>query len=102
MWEYRQTGRSVPNDAVMEWLDPWRTDDERKSPLNPFANSRVQLKKNRSFLNGFIILSEKEINLVHQIPDWEQEQAREQEQVRERAREQERAHCPIKSIVCSY
>ena len=31
--EYRQTGRSVPNDAVLEWLDSWGTDDERKAPL---------------------------------------------------------------------
>jgi predicted transcriptional regulator len=31
--EYRQTGKSVPNDDVMAWLDSWETDDEQKAPL---------------------------------------------------------------------
>ena len=30
--EYRQTGKAVPHDVVMEWLDSWGTDKESKPP----------------------------------------------------------------------
>ncbi|GFO54160.1 CopG family transcriptional regulator [Geomonas sp. Red276] len=30
--EYRTTGKSVSNDAVMEWIDTWGTDDEKEAP----------------------------------------------------------------------
>jgi len=30
--EYQATGKSVPNDAVMAWLDSWGTDYEHKAP----------------------------------------------------------------------
>ena len=30
--EYRTTGKSVSNDAVMAWLDSWGTDNEHKVP----------------------------------------------------------------------
>ena len=31
--EYRQTGKTVPNDVVMDWLDSWGTDKESKPPV---------------------------------------------------------------------
>ncbi len=31
--EYRQTGKTVPNDVVMDWLDSWGTDRESKPPV---------------------------------------------------------------------
>lgn len=31
--EYRQTGATVSNEAVIEWLDSWGTDNEKKSPV---------------------------------------------------------------------
>jgi predicted transcriptional regulator len=30
--EYQRTGRSVPNDQVMAWLDSWGSEDEREAP----------------------------------------------------------------------
>lgn len=30
--EYRASGKSVSNDAVMAWLDSWGTNDEHKTP----------------------------------------------------------------------
>lgn len=30
--EFCQTGRSVPNDDVMKWLDSWGTEKELKAP----------------------------------------------------------------------
>jgi predicted transcriptional regulator len=30
--EYRQTGATVSNEAVMEWLDSWGTASEKKAP----------------------------------------------------------------------
>jgi predicted transcriptional regulator len=33
-WEgYRQTGSTVSNEAVMEWLESWGSDDAKKAPL---------------------------------------------------------------------
>ena len=31
--EYRQTGKTVPNDVVMDWLDSWGTKKESKPPV---------------------------------------------------------------------
>jgi len=31
--EYRQTGKTVSNDVVMDWLDSWGTDKESKPPV---------------------------------------------------------------------
>ena len=31
--EYRQTGKTVPNDVVMDWLDSWGSDKESKPPV---------------------------------------------------------------------
>jgi predicted transcriptional regulator len=31
--EYRQTGKTVPNDVVMDWLDSWGTNKESKPPV---------------------------------------------------------------------
>ena len=31
--EYRQTGVTVSNETVMEWLESWGTDNEKKAPL---------------------------------------------------------------------
>lgn len=31
--EFLQTGESVPNEKVMDWLDSWETDDETEAPL---------------------------------------------------------------------
>ncbi|OGU10787.1 MAG: hypothetical protein A2075_06290 [Geobacteraceae bacterium GWC2_58_44] len=30
--EYRSTGKAVPNDEVLEWLDSWGSDKEHKAP----------------------------------------------------------------------
>jgi len=30
--EYERTGRSVPNEQVMEWLDSWGKEDEDEAP----------------------------------------------------------------------
>jgi predicted transcriptional regulator len=30
--EFLQTGESVPNEKVMEWLDSWETEDETEAP----------------------------------------------------------------------
>ena len=30
--EYRTTGKTVPNDVVMAWLDSWGTDNEDEAP----------------------------------------------------------------------
>jgi predicted transcriptional regulator len=30
--EYRSTGKTVPNDDVLEWLESWGTDDEHEAP----------------------------------------------------------------------
>ena len=30
--EYRTTGKAVPNDDVLEWLDSWGTDNEHEGP----------------------------------------------------------------------
>lgn len=30
--EYQRTGKSVPNDEVMAWLDSWGGEKERKEP----------------------------------------------------------------------
>ena len=33
-WEhYRETGESVSNDVVTEWLDTWGTDQEKPCPV---------------------------------------------------------------------
>jgi predicted transcriptional regulator len=31
--EYRQTGKTVSNDVVMDWLDSWGTSEESKPPV---------------------------------------------------------------------
>ena len=31
--EYRQTGKTVPNDVVMTWLDSWGTNEESEPPV---------------------------------------------------------------------
>ena len=31
--EYRQTGSTVSNEAIMEWLESWGSDNEKKVPL---------------------------------------------------------------------
>jgi predicted transcriptional regulator len=30
--EYRQTGKTVSNDVVVDWLDSWGTDEKSKPP----------------------------------------------------------------------
>lgn len=30
--EYRQTGATVSNEAVMEWLESWGSENEKKAP----------------------------------------------------------------------
>jgi len=33
-WEaYQETGEVVSNDAMMEWLDSWGTDEEKSCPV---------------------------------------------------------------------
>lgn len=35
--EYCRTGKSVPHDAVMAWMESWGTEDEFAAPLHFFA-----------------------------------------------------------------